>query len=433
MRANVSPLNAGPILKGFTYAIILLWLGLQVALLAYFWDTPQTSDPANYMRIANRCFEAGQWYPYADSVYSPYIWNPGFINFLILQLKAFGTLQFNAIFNIAMNLGIVFELFFLARKFFSERVGYFSVILYCLLYSNLMVVLNTSSEVPFLFLALSALCLATLRQYRWLILSGIIIALANWVRPAMIFFAPAILMLFLREKRSLMAYLALIVPAVAATFIIGKTAEARMGYFITQSTTTPLNLIMTANDKAYGGVATSIFSDKNSTAYIENESELTFEERGKIWQARSLAWIKENPKRYAVLYLKKIAGLYVEDSWADRSILGTSGFVDAFVLQKKVSTGEFVFTVALMCLKSLTYYLVLLLFAYFLFSRWHSLGFGSYYLLSIIAVGTAITCLFCVSPRYHYPFFFAIVILAACGLEQFLLRKHERSNKKLAV
>jgi len=420
LRKPTLPSISDSALRKITVLIVVLWVLLQLGLVAYFWGAPQSSDPGNYIHIAARCEKAGTWYPSQDSVYSPYIWNPGFINFLIFQIKYLGTTNFNAVFNVLMNLGIVAEIFLLARKLFSARIARFSVILYCLVYSNAFVPLTASTEIPFLFLSLGALCLCASRKYRWILLAGLLFAVANWVRPLVIIFLPAALALFVYEKRPWPTYAALAVPMMLLTFLIGKCNEARMGYFVTQSTTSPLNLIMTANDQAYGGVATSIFTDKNSTGYLENEASLTFEERGKIWKERAVDWIKRNPGRYAFLYVKKLAGLYVEDSWADRPLLGNSGFVDSYVVQKKVGTAKFAGVAALMILKSLVYYAVLLLFAHFLWKNWRKPTFGKLFLLSILVFGTLITCLFCVSPRYHYPFFFTIVICAAFSLNSLI-------------
>lgn len=40
-----------------------------------------------------------------------------------------------------------------------------------------------------------------------------------------------------------------------------------------------------------------------------------------------------------------------------------------------------------------------------------------------VILGIAITCIFSVSPRYHYPFLFAMVIWAAYAFECYLRKK----------
>jgi len=423
MLSKSFPYLSDSTLKKAVLVIFTVWVAVQAGLAVYFWGVPQQSDAQTYIRIAERCIRAGAWYPNETSVYSPYIWNPGFVNFLVLQLKVFGTVNANVIFNIFMNIGAAAGIFVLARRYFNVRTAYLAVVLYCLTYSNLFVVLSAGTEIPFLFLATTALCLCGSRKYRWIILAGVLFALANWVRPLVLIFLPAALGMFALERRRSFSYVALLVPMLLVILAIGKASEVRMGYFVTQSTTSPVNLIMTANDKAYGGVATSIFSDKTSSAYIENEDSLTFRERGDIWKRRAIEWIKAHPGRYCALYVKKLAGLYIEDSWADRPILGNSGFADSVFVKKSVGTSEFAATAAVMFLKSVVYYIILALFAYSLVKNWRKLDFGRLLLLSIAVFGTLLTCVFCVSPRYHHPFFFVITIFAASGLNVLLSGK----------
>ena len=114
------------------------------------------------MKMATECFEKGVWYPDVDSIYTSYIWAPGLINFFILQLKLFGTLKANFFLNLLMNVGILWNVWYLSNRFFSRRTAYIAVTLFCLMYSNVMVVLPAGTEVPFLFLSISALSLLSL-------------------------------------------------------------------------------------------------------------------------------------------------------------------------------------------------------------------------------------------------------------------------------
>ncbi|PSR10048.1 MAG: hypothetical protein C7N36_19600, partial [Bacteroidetes bacterium] len=90
-------------------SVLVLWILAQIVVVIYFWGEPQGSDQGAYIDIARRCFAHNEWYPMQQDIYSSYIWAPGFINFLILQLKAWGTLNLNMILNLLMNLLIVGE------------------------------------------------------------------------------------------------------------------------------------------------------------------------------------------------------------------------------------------------------------------------------------------------------------------------------------
>ena len=412
------------------YLVSGIWIAVQIVLVFCFWGEPQGSDQGEYMRIAQACFAAGEWYPMDEHVYSSYIWAPGFINFLILQLKMFGTLNANLLFNLLMNIGILLNIYFLGKKFFSQTTASVAVILWCLLYSNSMIVVPAGTELPFLFLTLTAFSCCLHPKVLLICLAGLLLALANWVRPFALIFLIAIVIYMLWKKYRWVCYPALFVPLFLAVFFIGKMTENKIGYFVYQSTTSGVNLIMTANDKAYGGVATSILRDSTSRAYIENKEELTFKEKDSIWKARSFEWIKEHPVKFAYLYIKKIGGLYIEDSWSDRPVLGGSGFVDSYVVGKKVSDNTFLIRAAKMGLKSLVYYFVLVLFVYSLFVNRKELFSIKAVLIALLLLGTFSTCLFAVSPRYHYPFLFVIVLFAGYGVEAYLGKKKTGLNEK---
>lgn len=402
----------------------VLLIVVQIILIVKFWGIQQGSDQGEYIKLAQDCFSRGEWYPMSEHLYYSYLWAPGLINFFILQLKLFGTVNFNMVFNLLMNLGIVYEIYWLAKRFFSTRTALLSVIFYNLLYSNYFVVVPAGTEVPFLFLSLTAFCLCVVGKMRHVLIAGLLFALANWIRPLVVIFVPVVILYFLYHRYNWKRYLALVVPMVAFALVVGFATQQKIGYFCFQSSTSGCNLIMTANDKAYGGVATSLFRDSTSTCYIENAKSLTFVEKDAIWKERAFEWIKDNPGRFVKLYLLKIGGLFVEDSWADRPILGGNGFVDS-VATGGASVGVFE-RFAKMFAKSIVYYLVGILFCYSLFVHRKEIVSEKGWLLLILLAGILLTCLFSVSPRYHYPFLFTIVIWAAYGFEHRFIAKRSK-------
>lgn len=420
------------LLPKITYLVFSVWILAQIIVIIYFWGVPQRSDQGLYMRTAEACFQKGEWYPTMEDVYSLYICAQGIINFLILQLRLFGTMNLNVIFNLLMNIGIALEIFYLGKKLFNKQTAYLSVILWCLLYSNLMIVLPAGTEVPFLFLALSAFCLC-LQPNTWLMIAaGFIFVIANWVRPLSVIFIFTVVLYMLWQKYSWKNYMGLFVSMAITAFIIGKVTENKIGYFSFQASTSGINLVMTANDKAYGGVATSlVLKDSTNTSYIKNAEQYTFQEKDLIWRSRAIEWIKENPGRYIQLYFLKIGGMYIEDSWSDRPILGGDGFIDSFVVEQSVEKNTFKKEVFIRGLKSLVYYFMLLLCLYSLIVHRKELlsqitGKGILFLL--LVVGTLTTCIFTVSPRYHYPILFVVTLFAGYGLDHYLNRKEEKKK-----
>lgn len=406
-----------------TWVLFAFWIIAQIIVILAFWDKPQGSDQGAYMQLAKDCYEAGEWYPMGEHVYASYIWAPGFINFLILQLKLFGTLNLNMVFNLLMNIGIVGQIYYLGKYFFNKRTAYISIIFWVLLYSNLMIVAPCGTEIPFLFLALSGFCLCLNQRIFTIFLAGILFGLANWIRPLSIIFLIPILIFMFWQRYRWKYFLALFSSLFLIIGAIGIISQERTGYFIFQSSTSGVNLIMTANDRAYGGVASSVFADSTNQAYIANIESYTFAQRDSIWKSRSIEWIKDNPLKYTFLYVKKLGGLYIEDSWADRPILGGDGFVDSFVVGGKVSKIDFVKRTGLMALKSLFYYIIMGFFIYSLIVHYKEKISIKVILLLILLLGTASSCLFAISPRYHYPFLFVITLWAAYGVDYYLKAK----------
>lgn len=401
--------------KNVARVSVCIWLIAQIALIFYFWEVKQGSDQGAYLKIATKCFNKGVWYPSVDDVYSDMIWAPGLINLLILEMKLFGSFKLNYLLNLLMNIGILWNIWYLAKKLFNQQTAYIAVSLFCLTYSNIMSVLPSGTEIPFLFLALTSFSLVYQRKVPMLMMAGILLALANWVRPLAIIFLSVMLLFLFLKKSPFKYYVALIVPLLAIVLLIGWSSKQRMGYFAYQSTSSGVNLIMTSNDKAYGGVAMSLLRDKSQNMYIKNRKQYTYLQKDSIWKARSLEWIKEHPVRCASLYFLKLGGLFIEDSWADRPIVGGYSVVDKTVYGK-MDRSLLIQRIPIMILKSLIYYLVLIIFVLTVFKYKNEIFTDKGYLLLVFILGTLSTCVFSISPRYHYPFMFAVYIWAAYGI-----------------
>lgn len=404
---------------------IACWLLIQLLLIVFLWGHPQGSDQGEYMRIAQQCYARGEWYPMVEHVYADYIWAPGFINWLILQLNIWGTLNLNMVLNLILQVLILWFIYKIGMRFFSRKTAQIAAILWCLLYSNWLIVVSASTELPFLCLSLAALYLSCSPKPGYFLLAGFLLAIANWIRPVMAVFLLVILVQMVWKRMNWKCYAALFLTLFLTIGFIGTMTEKKLGYFVYQSTTGGVNLIMTSNDKAYGGVASSVLSDPENIAYIPEKEKLTFREKDSIWKARSTEWIMQHPGRACGLYLRKIAGLYAEDSWPDRPIFGGYGIVDSYVVAGKASRQQFVWQISLRILKSTVYYGILFFAFYTLFRyRKQVFTFPGLILLLLLVTGTAMTCLLAVSPRFHYPFLFVIVLLVAFGMDRLITDKN---------
>ena len=403
-------------LLNVTIVITLIWIVMQAIIIAFFWGTPQFSDPGRYIYDAIQCYNSNKWYPMSESIYSHFIWAPGFINYLILQLNLFGTINFNAIFNLFINIAILLEVFYIANKFFSKRTALISVILFCSIFSNSFVVLGANSDLPFLFFCLSALCLIFSGKWKNIFFAAIFLAIANWIRPLAIIFIFAAILYFIFSKAKYYNYLTLIILYISTLFAIGSITEHYTGYFIYQSSTSGFNLIMTYNDEATGAIGST-----EEVHFIENIDSLTFVERDSIWKEKAVNWIKENPLNSIVLYLKKIPAMYIHDGWATWSFWELPVAGEVFSDSSKVAkfrTGFIVKTIV-----SIPYYFTFLLFFYSLFINRKKIININLVLLFVPLIGTLISAIFPAGTRYHYPFMFVIIIFGAWGVNTWIETK----------
>jgi len=401
--------------------ISAVWILAQIVLIVCFWEYPHIKgDSGNYISMAQRCFNKGQWYPMAEDVYSIWLCAQGLINLLILQFRIFGTTNFNDILNLFLNIAILLEIYYLGKKFFSKRTGLISIIIFCFFYSNFFIVLEPLTELPFLFLCLSALCLVFSGKWKYVIVAALLFALANWFRPLAIVFLFASAVYFFITKAKFYNYIALVIPYILVLFIIGTITENKIGHFVYQSQTFGYNLLMTSHDNAKGNVDHYIFNEEDGVGFIENRDSLTFKETDSIWRERSFKWIKEHPIKYIALFFKKIPALYIHDAWPFFGYWFDENVAINFFRDNAASKDIFVKKILFQSLISIPYYLTFLLFFYALWKNRKKIFSAKVIFPVIFITGTIITCIFPIGMRYHYPFMFAVIIYAAWGLDNCL-------------
>jgi len=416
--------------KRLAYAGIMLMLVIQILLIVKYWGTVQLSDYAEYISMAKKCYSNGSWYPMYENIHDDYISAPGLINCYILQLKIFGTLNFNMLINMLLNLGIIAMLFSFSKKYYSETVAWWSVLIYSILYSTWWIVVPAGTEVIFLALSLFGIWILLNGKPGYAIAAGMCFALSDWVRPlAVIFLCFGIFAFWVDHRKEYCKVVArmLMLGAgyVIVVFIIGTMSRSTCGEWITKSSTGGINLAYTANDKAYGGVAATLYSDTTNICYIANRQNMTYAEKDSVWKSRAMNWIHDNPGTYAKLYALKWGGIFAEDAWPDRAVIDGAGMVDAYV-HGHITLPEFMPHAIKLVSKSLIYYILLIVFIVSLYTCRRSLLSRKGIWLLLWAGGVAGTCIFAVSPRYHYPFMFVMVMWSAYGLTEFFNHKCNR-------
>ena len=410
---------SGKIFTRITLGVIAVWIIVQIVLIINYWGAPQFTDMGDYIAAAQYCFNHNEWYPMPQDIHTDFIWAPGHINYLILQMHIFGTTNMNSVLNLLFNIAMLFEVYYLAAKFFSKRTGYIAVIVFCSLISNLFIVLGANTENPFVFLCMTALCLVFSGKLKYIILASGLFAMANWVRPLVIVYLFVILVYFIFSKTKIINYIALFVPYIIILLLIGAITEKKTGFFINQSTTMGINLIQVANDEAAG---TSM--RHNSSYFIENRDLLTFKERDSVWKKQAFQWILNHPAKYLSGYLIRIPGMYFHDNWAIMSHTKTVALWEYLVDESNEEVkNQFMHRIRISVLRSITYYLTLFFFFYALWINRKTLLNVKTIFPVIVVTGTLATCIFAVQMRLHYPYMFAIIIYAACGLDNFIEKR----------
>lgn len=137
-------------------------------------------------------------------------------------------------------------LFILKRIFHRPTVNCWFVILFCLLNTFWSEVVQLRTEIPFNAFAFAGLAvLFTDKKWSYPV-AGLLLALANWIRPiALAFLIAAVCVVLLRNKK--ISHIATLVAGYAAAIVlIGSISLISSGHFVYQATTFGYNLIMSA-------------------------------------------------------------------------------------------------------------------------------------------------------------------------------------------
>lgn len=408
-------------LKLFAYMSVFVCMIIQIVLIFSYKDNQQLADYEQYIKLATECLSRGHWYPDLANVHDDYMFAPGLVNYFILQLKLFGTMTVNLWLNWLLNLGIFFFTYRIAYRFFNLRTACISIIASALMYSTWWIVIPAGTEVPYLFLSLLGLWLVVEnKKWCYFVLAGIVFGLANWIRPLVLVFLITTIALMYVYKFKLKSYVSLLIGFCLTLAVIGVSSYKSINRVVLQSTTSGINLAFTANDRAYGGVACTLIADTSNLCNIKNAPAYTYFQKDSIWRTRAIGWIKEHPLKYAGLYAIKIPGLFVEDTWPDRAVLPGASFVDRF-FHGQIPLSTFLAKAVVMVSKSVVFYFICIVFLIGLWTRRKDIFTRRGIILIPVFLGIAVTCIFCVSPKYHYPFLFAMVIWAAYTIDRYLV------------
>ena len=392
-------------IETYTLLSILFWIALQMYFIYIYWGVPQYSDAETYTHEALKCYLQGEWYPNAEQVQnSQYIFNPGYINYLILQLNIFGSLAYNSILGLFLNIILLCSIFTIIKRIVNIEAAYWGIILFCVMSTNIVSPVLIMSDL--LFTTLLFMSFALIRKTNLcLIIAAFFLCLSNYVRPVMAIFALPLLLVFFFNKYKLIHYLyfagSFIVFYLILNVGVVKFTSARNQ----EGTTLGVNLIMAANEDANGAYNDIVF-EKGKIGYLEKKYNVY--EKDSVWKSRSINWIKNNPIKYIKPIPFKILYLWGGDSYV---------FTTLDDNQREYTKEESRFSgLTKSIFLSLGYYLCLLLSFVGVWKLGRKIyGYWGIFLLPII-LATGMHCILYSAMRYHYSYVPILIFYAVIGI-----------------
>lgn len=402
--------------------LLLLFLFTQCVIICMNWDFPLHDDAYYYVHYAQECINNNTWYPAVHNMYDGYIFAPGYVNLLIFLHQLSDNFNVIKIVNLFLNIVLLYEVYYIASRIFNKQIGLFSLLLYMITYSNIVLPITPLSDLPFLFCMVSAVYLVLKNKWYYMIGVGVLIALGNWIRPLAVIYLVTIVAFMLLYKYKWRQYVLLALSLFVTVFIIGKTAENRIGNFVFQSTTSGVNLAMSACDKATGLMNKAFEKDPYYAEFFQYRDNYTYQEKDKKLKELSISWILNHPWKYVRQIPIKIAGLYSMDTWPDR-VLPNSGLSQELP-KAKGSFTRMTYLIGKLFLKSIVFYGVLFFFLVYVWRHKKQLFQKDNVFLLVPLLGTAVTIIFVVLDRYHYPFMPFIIMYASAAIyERYFLKK----------
>ena len=309
---------------------LLSWLIFQFIFVYYGAYSDLISDSGFYVYYATECVKNGTMYPDYTNLNDEYIFNPGYINFLVVWIKLFGSVKFVPYFNIVLNIIIVWLIYIIGKQMAGKKVAYLSVFFFMLIPSYTTIVLHLYSEQLFvIFILLSILPFIKISTKRChYAYSGIGVALAQWIRPlSLAWQLPCVMLLmYKKEYKKCIVY---VVNYAITCFVIAVATHHNFPDYLYKANTGGVNIIMGANDLADGTYCGAVRRDKNGLGYLENvvddshvtnvklwyndttfvkrrNARYTYRQYDSIYVSRATAWIKNNPVKWMKVSLKKI-------------------------------------------------------------------------------------------------------------------------------
>jgi hypothetical protein len=202
---------------------------------------------------------------------------------------------------------------------------YWLPVLFIIYPRNYALNLDLYSDLLSAALAYLAIFLFLKRKYSLAVLSGLVMALANFVRPEGLIFILPLLIYSIIKRIQPIRVIIFCSALLAGILLVGLFNYSNSGHFLSQSVTGGYNLLVGANPDANGkGEAYQIVLQPGKIGYISHRSQVSYIEKDRYWQRQAVDWIVHHPLEYSFLFIKKIYYAYYLDSWGINKLVNTN-------------------------------------------------------------------------------------------------------------
>ena len=414
----------------------VLMLAMQLYTLLTFHGEP-ISDAARYVGTALRCVREGHFYPTAADFIGKGTAGTGYVNLLVLLFRLTGSVRAAYVLNMVFVQILLLSVLKLAyRATGSPDVCAYTAIFFCLSAPYWAEICIARTELCFTALAFAALALLFGKRRGLPLLSGLLLAYANWVRPLGLAFFVSAAWILLYRRAKWHGYVRLLAGAAAMVAAICLFTYHSSGRFVYQPTVASGNLLIGANDDADGSYSDIVFSE-GKAGYIppEQKKTMAYTEINAIYSAAAKKWIRENTGKYIALMPKRLFYMYAADTYSGEvyfdNLKTTAGaaYVREIAGMLRGNGRAWTFGDVVICCGQAFY---MLTFALFLCGVIRSLRKGYWrslsFLYGIFLIGTATVLLTVGSGRYHFPYLPVLQITAAAFLQSTVTSHLARKN-----
>ena len=389
--------------------------------LCFTFDGAQVSDAESYLELARYYAMENSWYPGPGDLYATYIFGNGYVNLLSVVMRLSTDMIWAFLLNMLFAQMIVLSWADIAGQLTGRtQTACLTVVLLCAMCGLWGEVVATRTELCFMAFMGVSLALSLRKSAGALLAAGVLMGLANWVRPLLVVFLPGVLLFFLMRRVGWKRVLAYLAGLALVIVLLGARTYQRTGRFVYQAQTMGVNMLMGANDDADGSYVGEVYNE-GKPGYVAPGSGVTFDERDARYKRYAVEWIMEHPLRFAALAPAKLFYYLATDIYCGSSFFGNRIQTDNLGYIRELAaivTGRgarpFALGDAVVILSQLTYMLVFIAYVAFVVDCLRRRCWLRLLPLHLIfALSCGVTVMTVGGARYHMPYLPIFCLCAA--------------------